>query len=340
MDDASPRVLIVDDEKDICDLVSHLLEENGIATSVACDGGSALRQLRRSSPDLLILDLRLPDMDGMEVLRRALELDDELPVVMLTAQGGVRDAAQAIREHAFDFLPKPYRHGELLRVVRLGLEKRRFLRDSHRISIQTTPRDELFSIMGRSEAVAKLVTDVNKVAGCSFNVVIVGETGSGKEVVARAIHNGGARAGKPFVAIDCGAIPEMLIESELFGHEKGAFTGAVGSSSGRFEQADGGTLFLDEILNMPLPAQAKVLRSLQEKCVCRVGGARQIKVDVRVLAACSRNLEQAVAEGLFRADLFYRLSEFALHVPALRERPEDIPYLAERFLRTTNAELG
>jgi len=335
-----PHVLIVDDERDICELVSHLLEQGGIVPHVATNGQTALELLRRVSPDLLILDLKLPDFDGMEILRQAREMDEDLPVVILTAMGGVRNAVEAIKAHAYEFMSKPYDHQELLRVVRAGLAERLLKRSSRQFASQLDTRHELFEIMGSSALIGNLISDVKRVAKCNFSVVIIGETGSGKEVIAQAIHKASSRADKPFVPIDCGAIPENLIEGELFGHEKGAFTGATDQMRGRFEQADGGTLFLDEILNMPLSAQAKVLRALQEKCICRVGGTEQIKVDVRVLAAVNQNLEQAVASGRFRMDLLFRLTEFTLRIPPLRDRKDDIIHLANRFLETTNRELG
>ena len=336
----SPHVLIVDDERDICELVSHLLEQSGIVPHVATNGTTALEMLNKISPDLLLLDLKLPDFDGMEILRQARGMDEDLPVVILTALGGVRDAVEAIKAHAFEFMSKPYDHHELLRVVRAGLAERQLKRSSRQFASQIDARHELSAIMGSSALIGNLISDVKRVSKCNFNVVIIGETGSGKEVIAQAIHKASPRADKPFIPIDCGAIPENLIEGELFGHEKGAFTGATGQTQGRFEQADGGTLFLDEILNMPLNAQAKVLRALQEKCICRVGGTEQIKVDVRVLAAVNQNLEQAVASGRFRMDLLYRLTEFTLRIPPLRDRKADIIHLANRFLEMTNHELG
>ena len=333
------QVLIVDDEQAICQLISHLLEQEGLIPLVALDGKTALQQLRAASPDMLIVDLKLPDLDGLEILRQAKALDEDLPVVILTAHAKVPGAVEAMRAAAFDYLAKPYDHQELVRVVHRALAERQLklqLRQSNR---QTNANHDLTEIMGPSEAIGELIADINRVAKSNFNVVIIGETGSGKEVVAQAIHGSGPRAKGPFVPVDSGAIPETLFEAELFGHEKGAFTGAIGRKLGRFEIASGGTLFLDEILNLPLGPQAKVLRALQERCFCRVGGTEPIKTDVRVLAAGNLDLDAAVAAGQFRADLFYRLSEFTLRIPPLRQRKEDILYLAKRFLDLTNQEL-
>jgi two-component system nitrogen regulation response regulator GlnG len=244
-----------------------------------------------------------------------------------------------MRADAFDYLAKPYDHQELLRVVHRALAQRQLSLKVKQLARQSSASHDLTEIMGPSEAIGRLIGDLNCVAKSNFNVVIIGETGSGKEVVAQAIHNSGPRANGPFLAVDTGAIPDALFEAELFGHEKGAFTGAAGRRPGRFELANGGTLFLDEILNMPLAAQAKLLRALQEKTICRVGGTQPIKVDVRVLAAGNQELDAAVASGRLRADLFYRLNEFTLRIPPLRQRKEDLLHLARRFLYLTNQEL-
>jgi two-component system nitrogen regulation response regulator GlnG len=339
MTNGKSQILVVDDEKAICQLISHLLRQEGFVPLVALDGKTALQRLRTASPDMLILDLKLPDLDGLEILRQAKALDEDLPVVILTAYAKVHGAVEAMRAAAFDYLAKPYDHQKLVGVVRRGLAERQFKLKLKQLACQTNASHDLTEVMGPSQAVGKLIGEVNRVAKSNFSVVIIGETGSGKEVVAQAIHGTGPRANGPFTPVDSGAIPETLFEAELFGHEKGAFTGALGRKLGRFEQANGGTLFLDEILNMPLSAQAKVLRALQEKSFCRVGGTQPITTDVRVLAAGNQDLESAVGAGRFRADLFYRLNEFTLHIPPLRERKEDILHLAKRFLDSTNQEL-
>ncbi len=339
MSNGKKQVLIVDDEQAICELVSRLLEHEGFVPLVARDGKTALQQLRTASPDMLIVDLQLPDVDGLEILRQAKGLDEDLPVVILTAHAKVHGAVEAMRADAFDYLAKPYDHQELVRVIRRALAQRQLKLKLKQLVGRTNASHDLTEIMGPSEAIGRLVGDLNCVARSNFSVVIIGETGSGKEVVAQAIHGISPRAKGPFVAVDSGAIPETLFEAELFGHEKGAFTGAAGRKLGRFEQANGGTLFLDEILNMPLIAQAKVLRALQEKSFCRVGGTQPIKTDVRVLAAGNEDWDAAIAAGRFREDLFYRLNEFTLRIPPLRQRKEDILYLAKRFLDLTNQEL-
>ncbi len=339
MTSGKSRILIVDDERGICELVSRLLEEEGMVPLVAYDGQTALQKLRTESPAVLILDLRLPDLDGMEVLRQAKALDEDLPVVILTAFAKVHGAVAAMRAAAFDYLAKPYDHQELVRVVRRALAERELNRKLKELPSGINATGKLTEIMGPSAAIGRLIADINRVAKSNFSVVIVGETGSGKEVVAQAIHRASPRAQRPFVPVDCGAIPETLLEAELFGHEKGAFTGAASRKLGRFEQANGGTLLLDEILNMPLSAQAKVLRALQERTVCRVGGTQPVKIDVRVLAASNQEMEAAAASGRFRVDLCFRLNEFMLRIPPLRQRKEDIVYLAKRFLDLTNQEL-
>ncbi|HXR07268.1 MAG TPA: sigma-54 dependent transcriptional regulator [Candidatus Acidoferrum sp.] len=340
MIDQKSQVLVVDDEEGICQLISHLLEQEGFVPLVAADGKTALQRLRTASPDMLIVDLKLPDLDGLEVLRQAKALDEDLPVVILTANAKIHGAVEAMRAAAFDYLAKPYDHQKLVQVVHRALAERQFKLELRQLASQTNPSQELTKIMGPSEGVGRLIADINRVAKSNFSVLIIGETGSGKELVAHAIHGAGLCAKGPFVPVDSGAIPETLFEAELFGHEKGAFTGAAGRKTGRFEQANGGTLFLDEILNMPLSAQAKVLRALQEQSFYSVGGTQSIKTDVRVLAAGNQDFEVAIAAGRFRVDLFYRLNEFTLQIPPLRERKEDILYLAKRFLDSTNQELS
>ena len=334
------RVLIVDDEEPICKLVSCLMEQEGFEPLSAPDGKTALDLLRTASPDTVILDLGLPDLDGLEILRQAKAMDEDLPVVILTAHAKVHGAVEAMRAAAFDYLAKPYDHRELVRVIRRALAHRQLSLKIRALACRSSASHDLTELMGPSETIGRLIEDLNRVAKSNFSVVIIGETGSGKEVVAQAIHASGPRAKGPFVPVDAGAIPETLFEAELFGHEKGAFTGATSRRPGRFEQANGGTLFLDEILNMPLTAQAKVLRALQEKSFCRGGGTQPIKIDVRVLVAGNEDLDAAMAAGRLRADLFYRLNEFTLRIPPLRQRKEDLLYLANRFMNLTNQELN
>ena len=335
MDESPGTVLVVDDEPGIRDLTAAILRREGIRTVEAKNGREALESILKEAPDAVLLDIRMPELDGMSVLRKVKELIPDLPVVVVTAFGDIPGAIEAVRAGAHDYLAKPFDNKNLVRIVRRALAERTMKR-----RMKGPSETSLLSVMGSGKAVQLLVAEVNRVARSDFSVVIRGETGSGKELVAQALHRESARAGGPFVPVDCGAIPENLIESELFGHERGSFTGAVAEKPGTFEVARGGTLFLDEIGNMPLPAQAKLLRVLQDRIVQRVGGTRPIKIDVRVVAATNLGLEGAVAAGEFRQDLYFRLAEFTIQVPSLRERREDIGPLAIRFASETSFELG
>ena len=334
------RVLVVDDEKDIRTVLSRLMEREGLRAPVADNGDDALAIIRREPPDVLLVDVKMSGMDGMEVMRRAKELDRDLPVIMITAYAAIHGAVEAMRAGAHDYLAKPFDHNEVIRVVRRALAERDLKRKLKQLTSQIQEGAPLREMMGPSEAVGRLSYEVSRVARSDFTVMILGETGSGKELVARATHHCSRRAEASFVPVDCGAIPETLLESELFGHEKGAFTGAVIQKQGKFETAQGGTLFLDEISNMPLGSQAKLLRVLQEKKVYHVGGTKPVNVDVRLLVASNQDLHGLTLSGSFRRDLFFRLNEFTITVAPLRERKEDISYLARRFLDTTNMELG
>ncbi|MCX6601843.1 MAG: sigma-54 dependent transcriptional regulator [bacterium] len=333
------RVLIVDDEKDICAILSDLLKREGLKTIVAHDGNTALKIIRSEMPDVLLVDFKIPGMDGMELLKRAKEVDPDLPGIMITAYADVYGAVEAMRAGAHDYMSKPFDHHEVIRVVRRAVAERDLKRKLMHLSSRLHESHSLTELMGPSDAIGRLISDVNRVAKSDFTVVILGETGTGKELVASAIHKASPRSEGPFVPVDCGAIPATLLETELFGHEKGAFTGAEVQKPGKFEAAQGGTLLLDEISNMPLDSQAKLLRVLQEKKVYRVGGTKPLKVDIRLLTSCNRDLEAEVEAGSFRRDLFYRLNEFTIRIPPLRERKEDILYLAKRFLDITNVEL-
>ena len=337
--DRIARILIVDDERHVRTALSSLVKGEGFKAMEAEDGEGALRVIRSEAPDVMMLDLKMPDMDGMEVMRQAKDLDPELPVVMVTAYAAVDGAVKAIKAGAHDYLSKPFNNQEVVRVIHRALAERELKRKLKILSNKLHENVPLQEIMGPSDAVSRIISVVNRVATSDFTVVIVGETGSGKEVIARAIHQASARSEAPFIPVDCGAIPETLLESELFGHEKGAFTGAEIQKAGKFEAANGGSLFLDEISNMPLGSQAKVLRVLQEKRVYRVGGTKPVHTNVRLLVASNQDLHDLTVSGSFRRDLFYRLNEFTIVVPSLRERKEDIPYLAKRFLDTANLEL-
>ena len=340
MNKENSRILIVDDEKEICVLLSRLVRKEGLKDLVAHDGETALKLVVSERPDVVLVDFKMPRMDGMELLKHAKEIDSDLPVIMITAYADIKGAVEAMRVGAHDYLAKPFENLEVIRVLHRALTERNLKRKLSRLTNQTQEVYRLNEMMGPSDEISQLIFKVNRVARSDYTVLIQGETGSGKELVARAIHQGSNRSGGPFIPVDSGAIPETLLESELFGHEKGAFTGANFSRPGKFELAEKGTLFLDEISNMPLTSQAKLLRTLQEKKIYRVGAAKPIKTDIRLLVASNKDLFALTESGSFRSDLFFRLNEFPLKVPALRERKEDIPYLAKRFLDQTNSELN
>lgn len=334
------RILIVDDDQMIRAILARLFLQEGYQPLEATNGDSALAMIREHAPEVALLDVRMPGPSGMEVLREAKKLAGDLPVVMMTGHGTAREAVAALRTGACDYLLKPFDHAEVLRSVRSALAERGVRNTMQPPSGLTNTSGHLRDTMGPSAAISSICADIARVANSEFTVLITGETGSGKELVARAIHYSSARAKRPFVAVDCGAIPENLLESDLFGHEKGAFTGADRSLPGKFEAAQDGTLFLDEIPNMSLASQAKLLRALQERAIMRVGGSRLIHIDTRVVVAANEDLELAIARRAFRRDLFFRLNEFVIRVPSLRDRQEDIPFLAKRLLDLTNHELN
>lgn len=341
MADEGARILIVDDEKDFRDILFHLLRMEGFSPLIAHEGERALEMVKLGMPDMVLLDVRMPGMDGMEVLKRAKGINPHLPVIMVTAYGGVDGAIRAIKLGAEDYLTKPLDNNELMEKIKGVLAQRRATRRKQPVQAQEESiAAELRTKMGPSDWVGRIIADTELVARSNFTVVIQGETGTGKELVAQAIHKASGRSAAPMVPVDCGAIPETLFESELFGHEKGAFTGAAAAKPGKFELAQGGTLFLDEIANMPLNSQVKLLRAIQEKNFFRVGGKKPVTIEVRLLVATNQDLNAAVKAGRFGRDLFYRLNEFAMVIPPLRKRTEDIPYLANRFLEATNQELG
>ena len=338
---AGNKILIVDSQEGICALLSEYLRDEGMSPVVAHTGQVALEKVGTEAPDVLIVDLKLPDMDGIQTMKAAKALDADLPAILVTGHPNVREAVAAIRAGAHDYLEKPLKHHEVLRVVFRALNERALKRKLRRLSCQAEDAVSLRESMGPSSAVTRLIAEVRRVARTNFSVLILGETGAGKDLVAGAIHQLSSRCRGPFVAVDCGAIPETLIEGELFGHEKGAFTGADKQKIGKFEMAAGGTFFLDEVSNMPLASQAKLLRVLQDKTIHRIGSTRPIDVDVRVLAASNQDLHELTETetGSFRRDVYFRLNEFTIQVPPLRERREDILYLAKRFLDLTNVEL-
>ncbi|RJR45818.1 MAG: sigma-54-dependent Fis family transcriptional regulator [Deltaproteobacteria bacterium] len=323
-------LLVVDDEPQILQVVSGILQDEGFEVVTALDGETALKMAAEEPPDLVLLDIALPGKDGLEVLQELKAKNPVLPVVMISAFGSVENAVKATRLGAYDFIEKPPHADSILLTVRNALEMARLAEENRRLRLQAAPVRE---IVGKSEAVQRLREQVRMVAPTNASVLITGENGTGKELVARALHAFSHRSHKPFVEVNCAAIPEDLIESELFGHEKGAFTGATSRRQGKFDQAHEGTLFLDEIGDMSLKTQAKILRILEEQRFERVGGGRPIQVDVRVVAATNKNLAEEIQRGAFREDLYHRINVIPLQVPPLRERRQDIPLLARHFLQ-------
>jgi len=330
-------ILVADDEKGIRDTLTRLLEYEKYRVVVAEDGHEALDKAGRGDIDLVLLDIKMPGMDGMEVLAKLNETHNGLPVVIISGHGTVQTAVEATRLGAFDFIEKPIDADRILLVIRNGLERRKLLREN--ISLKERVHGGT-QIIGDHPEMEKILTTLEKVAATNARVLIMGENGTGKELVARSIHERSARAKEPFIEVNCAAIPDELIESELFGHEKGAFTGAVARRIGKFELADGGTLFLDEVGDMSGSAQAKVLRILQESQFERVGGTETMSVDVRVIAASNKDLLKESQGGGFREDLFYRLNVVPIVVPPLRKRISDLPVLLEHFLQQSAQDLG
>jgi DNA-binding NtrC family response regulator len=316
------------------------LEAQGHLVVEARDQPEAVQKLRDDAPAAVLSDLRLPVGDGFGVLTAAKDLDPELPVIVMTAFGGIQDAVQAMKAGAMDFLAKPVDPDHLLLLVERALAQRRLLSEVTLLKEELAARRGAPTIIGEAACMRAIGQAVQRAAGTDTTVLLEGESGTGKEVFARALHALSARSEGPFVAINCAAIPETLLEAELFGYEKGAFTGAMQRKPGKFELANRGTIFLDEIGEMPMPVQGKILRALEERTFDRLGGTSSVKVDVRVVAATNRNLKQAVQRRQFREDLYFRLSVFPITVPALRERAEDIPMLARHFIERQCRELG
>ncbi|MCB0218613.1 MAG: sigma-54-dependent Fis family transcriptional regulator [Chrysiogenetes bacterium] len=334
------RILIIDDDPSFRKLLERNLQTAGFETTVATSGREGLALHAEGGIDLVVSDIHMPEMDGIAALREFRRKDPDLPVVLVTAQATVETAMKAVKLGAFDYVRKPTDLEKLPTIVKNALSNRQL---SRRVSQLESALDEKYarsSIIGESAAMQRVFDALSRVTDSQVPVLITGESGSGKEMLAKAIHFSGPRRDGPFIAVNCAAIPEGLMESELFGHEKGAFTGATAARLGKFEQASGGTLLLDELGELPLPLQAKLLRALQEKQVERVGGQRLIDVDVRIIAATNANLSDQVKRGAFREDLYYRLNVFPIHLPALRERREDIPVLARHFLDKFNRQEG
>jgi two-component system NtrC family response regulator len=334
------RILIVDDEKNYLVVLSALLSGEGYEVETANSGQRALGLVEEEEPDLVITDMRMPRMSGLELIQALAERAADLPVVVMTAYGTVENAVEAMKSGAVDYITKPFENQELLLTVERALRLRRLMTQNRLLREELGKGKGFGEIIGESRAMKEVFELVEKVAATKATTLITGESGTGKELVARAIHARSPRAGESFIAVNCMALTETLLESELFGHEKGSFTGASSRRKGRFELADKGTLFLDEVGEIPASVQVKLLRVLQERTFERVGGDQPITVDVRIVAATNRDLSRAVKEGIFREDLYYRLNVVRIDIPPLRERPEDLPALVAHFVGKYAQEVG
>jgi two-component system nitrogen regulation response regulator NtrX len=334
---ANESILVIDDEPGVRESLRKILEYEGYRISLAENGAEGIERYRREAPDLVLLDIKMPGMDGMEALRELLSVDPGAHVIMISGHGTIQTAYDAGRQGAYDFLEKPLDQEQTLFRVRKALEERTLRRENARLRADQERR---YRIIGESRALREVLEMADKVGPTNARVLIRGENGTGKELLARYVHRKSRRSGAAFVEVNCAAIPRELVESELFGHEKGSFTGAHAKKIGKFQQAHGGTLFLDEIGDMSFDTQAKVLRALQNGVIQRVGGKEDIQVDVRVISATNKELEREIEEQRFREDLYYRLNVVTLWLPPLRERREDIPLLAESFLGGFAAENG
>lgn len=325
-------ILVVDDEPNYLIVLSELLKEEGYEVITAQKGEDGLKIVQDTDLDLVITDMRMPGMDGLELLKSVKSFNKDLPVIMITAFGEVEKAVVAMKAGAYNYLAKPFNNDELLLNIRKAIDHYGLLRENLRLRDEARVRYGFASIVGKNERMLEIYHLIEKVAPTSASVLITGESGTGKELVAKAIHINSPREKSPFISVNCAALPETLLESELFGHERGAFTGATSMRKGRFELADTGTLFLDEIGDIPLPLQAKLLRVLQERSFERVGGSHLIKVNVRIITATNKELKDEVDAGRFREDLYYRLNVLHIHMPPLRERSDDIPMLTHHFI--------
>ena len=323
-------ILIIDDEKSIRNVLKDILQHEGYQVEEAPDGEQGLKLFQSKPFDLVLCDIKMPKLDGMDVLQQIMELNPEVPVIMISGHGTIETAVEAVKKGAFDFISKPPDLNRLLITIRNALDKNTLVKETRILKKKVSGIQE---IIGESEAIAKIKSTIEKVAPTDARILITGENGTGKELVARWLHEKSNRSQQPLIEVNCAAIPSELIESELFGHEKGSFTSAIKQRIGKFEQAHGGTLFLDEIGDMNPSAQAKVLRALQEGKISRVGGEKEIDVDVRVIAATNKNLLQEVEQKQFRLDLYHRLSVILIQVPSLQERTTDIPLLVQHFLQ-------
>jgi two-component system response regulator PilR (NtrC family) len=333
------RILVVDDERSMQEFLEIFFRSEGYDVVTAGSVETAKLQLENDDFDVVITDIQMPGGSGLDLLHLSHELAPEAVVIMITAFASTETAIGAMKEGAYDYVTKPFKVDELRIVIEKALEKKLLASENRRLRTELRSQKRDRSVVGSSSEIRRVFDLVAQIADSKANVLVTGESGTGKEVVARSIHSGGTRCDRPFVAVNCAAIPEALLESELFGHVKGAFTGAFQNKAGLFETADSGTLFLDEVGELTLPVQVKLLRAIQEKTFRRVGGTSDIRADVRIVAATNRRLEEEVSSGRFRDDLYYRLNVIEINVPALRERPDDIPLLAAHFVEKYAAEL-
>jgi DNA-binding NtrC family response regulator len=333
-------ILIVDDNEDLQFNLSTIIQNEGYKVITSGDGIKALEEVRTKLPDLVLLDMKLPGMDGMSVLEEIKKIDQNISVIMLTAFGEVKGAVNAMKLGAFDYITKPFDNEELIINIKKALNTGNLRKEVQTLRKQLDEKNHLEEVIGKSQVFKQVLKQVQIIAPTNMTVMIQGESGTGKEVICRLIHKLSLRKDKPIIAIDCGAIPDTLVESELFGHERGAFTGADSLKIGKFEQANGGTLFLDELTNLTEANQMKLLRVLQERKVQRIGGKKLLDIDVRLIVACNIKLRDAVSQKKFRDDLYYRLNEFHIDLPLLKDRKDDIPVLAKHFLDEANRELS
>ena len=325
-------ILIVDDEKNYLVVLEALLSAEGYEIVTARDAKMAVSILREADLDLVITDMKMPGMSGMELLEKCKKINPEIPIIMMTAFGTIEMAVEAMKKRAYDYIQKPFENEQLKLTVKKALENHRLVKENRLLAEALSDRFRYGNMVGKSKPMVKVYDLIDKVASSKASVLITGPSGTGKELIAKAIHYQGPRKERPLISINCGALTETLLSSELFGHEKGAFTGAIAMKKGRFELADGGTIFLDEVGEMPPSLQVKLLRVIQEMELERVGGTRTIKVDVRVLSASNRNIKEDVANGVFREDLYYRLNVIHIDAPSLQERTDDIPLLVKHFI--------
>jgi DNA-binding NtrC family response regulator len=334
------KILIIDDEKSILDLLSVVFEKEGYLTETSFSATRAVELLENEDFDMIISDIKMPKMNGMELLRYVKDNRPDIPIIMITAYGTIKQAVEALKAGAMDYVVKPFDVEELKIIVAQGLEKKRLKEENIFLKRELKEKHEFENLVGKSKAMQEIYSLIEKLAGTDSTVLIAGESGTGKEMAARAIHYSSARRERSFVSINCGALPENLLESELFGHVKGSFTGAVSNKKGMFEVAEKGTLFLDEVGEMSPWTQVKLLRAIQDKRIRRVGGIEEIPVDARIIAATNQDLKKKIEEGKFREDLYYRLNVISMEMPPLRKRKEDIPLLVTHFMEKYCSRMG